>query len=87
MTDQLKQVLADVERKALDAQRRYGNFASELEGLAVLWQEFEQLKAEVFVKEEARNLDYEYEEAIQVAAVAARLAGQIVQRIIKELPF
>ena len=86
MTDQLKQVLVDVEREALEAQRRYGDFYSELDALAVLWDKVEELRAEVFVKEEARTAEDEYEEAIQVAAVAARFAGQIRQRIPMEQP-
>lgn len=50
----------------------YPEFASAHEGLAVLWEEFEELKQEVFKNPKNRDYKTMRKEAIQVAAMAIR---------------
>ena len=50
----------------------YPPFASAHEGLAVLWEEFEELKIEVFKNQKTRDYKLMQKEATQVAAMAIR---------------
>lgn len=48
------------------------------EGLGVLWEEFEELKAHVWTNQKKRDPEAMRAEAIQVAAMAIRFAVEIV---------
>lgn len=58
----------------------YPKFASAHEGLAVLEEEFEELKAEVFKNNRNRNYDDMRKEAIQVAAMAIRFVIDVAPK-------
>ncbi len=68
------EILALVEEEMEAGVEKFGVFSSIHEGLAVLWEEFEELKQEVFIHE--YNPQRGRNEAIQVAAVAVRFALQ-----------
>jgi len=61
------------------ARRLHPPFNSAHEGFAVLLEEVEELKAEVFKKHEARSKELMENEAIQVAATAMRFAFDICE--------
>ena len=77
-TDQLK-FLAELALDEADlGEREHGPFNSLHEGMAVLWEEFEELKVEVFRgNTEPRNPRAIRAEAIQVAAVALKIARMV----------
>ena len=52
-------------------------FHSAHEGLAIIWEEFEELKDEVFLKE--RSLEAMQREAVQVAAMAIRFLTDVAE--------
>lgn len=69
----------EIVREAARGEMKNGlGYASLHEGLAVLWEEFEELKAEVFRRPEHRSLPRLRAEAVQVAAVALRLAEESI---------
>ena len=57
---------------------KFSVFTSAHEGLAVIWEEFEELKAEVFKKQAERDEDKMCEEAIHLAAMAMRFLTDVV---------
>jgi hypothetical protein len=61
----------DVTQEVIRARSMYPKFSCLHEALAVLWEEFEELKLEVFKKN--ASPDKLHDEAIQVAAMAVRL--------------
>ncbi len=61
-----------VEQEVATARSRFPAFNSAHEGLAVIMEEFEELKAEVFRNPRDRSVPRMYQESIQVAAVAVR---------------
>lgn len=67
-TDAIKYILTELDR----ARQAYPPFHSPHEGFAVLLEEVEELKAEVFKNRETRNLAHMTSEAIDVAAMALR---------------
>lgn len=61
----------------ISASQAYGSFNNAHEGLAVLWEEFEELKAEVFKKQSQYDLENMRKEAIQVGAMALRFVYDV----------
>ncbi len=61
----------------------HGRFNSAHEGYAVLLEEVEELKAEVFKHAEQRSLSAMRKEAIQIAAMACRFITDIVEKEVK----
>lgn len=61
-------------REFCRAKVEYGSFASAHEGFAVLLEEVDELKAEVWKREDKRDKAAMLQEAIQIAAVALRFA-------------
>jgi len=59
----------------------YPPFASAHEGLAVLQEEFEELKAEVFKNNHNRDYEAMRKEAIQVAAMALRFILDVKPKV------
>lgn len=67
-----EQTLGLIRREAREAEERYGPFTSAHEALGVLLEEFQELTEAIC----DHSADAVRREAIQVAAVALRLAGQ-----------
>lgn len=70
----LTDLLAAVEVELVAAVARYGDFASLHEGYAVLLEEADELFDEIKVKSADRDLKKVRAEALQVAAMALKLA-------------
>lgn len=68
----LEHAFETVNQEYQQATRNFGAFHSAHEGLAVIEEEFEELKAEVFKRPAYRDKDGMAEEAAQVAAMALR---------------
>ena len=54
--------------------KTHGDIHSLHEGLGVLFEEFDEFKAEVWKKEQNRSKEHLREELVQIAAVALRIA-------------
>lgn len=67
----------DIRHEYLNATQKYPAFHSGHEGLAVIMEEFDELKAEVYKKPSDVNKDLMRKEAIQVAAMAIRFITDI----------
>ena len=57
----------------------FGSFKSHHEGLAVIWEEFEELKTEVFKKKENRDINKLRKEASHLGAMALRFITELCQ--------
>ena len=68
----IDKVMSEVESEYKKAVMLHPGFRSPHEGLGILWEEFEELKAEVFKNERRRNRILMSREAKQVAAMAIR---------------
>jgi hypothetical protein len=66
-----------VETEYLKATSNYPPFASAHEGLAVIEEEFEELKKEVFKNNKNRDCAAMKNEAVQVAAMAIRFIADV----------
>ena len=75
----IKQLL-DIEVEHNKAINSFPPFYSAHEGLAVLWEEFEELKEEVFKNQKIRSTKLMREEAIQVAAMALRFVIDVCDK-------
>lgn len=83
-TPELLQALREVSNEVERAQSIYGPFASAHEGYAVLLEEVDELKAEVWKSPKKRDYDAMMTEACQVAAMAIRLMIEIASpKVIK----
>lgn len=67
----------DARSEAFRAREIHSPMNSAHEGFAVLMEEFEELKAHVWMKQKNRNLDEMRKEAIQVAAMAIAFAAEV----------
>jgi len=63
--------------EALSASQLYAPFNSAHEGLAVIWEEFEELKTEVFKKQNQYDMKKMKKEAIQIGAMALRFVYDV----------
>ena len=77
--DRLVQLLADVRMEHRLAIAKFPPFNSAHEGLGVIWEEFEELKAEVFKKKGERSYPNMKNEATQLAAMALRFILDVVE--------
>jgi hypothetical protein len=78
--DRLVQLLTDVRMEHRLAISKFPPFNSAHEGLAVILEEFEELKAEVFKKKADRSYPAMKAEAIQVAAMSLRFILDVVEK-------
>ena len=62
----------EIRLELLQASKKFGAFSSPHEGLAVILEEYEELKAEVFKKSEERDIEKLHKEAKHVAAMGLR---------------
>jgi len=69
---QKSDIARDILDEAIRASECYPPFHSAHEGLAIIWEEFEELKREVFKKQSQYDLALMRKEAIQVGAMALR---------------
>lgn len=67
----------DILEEYVRATENNGKFHSAHEGLAVIWEEFEELKDEVWKKRKDRDPDKMYKEAMQIAAMGLRFMVDI----------
>ena len=74
-----REIMCDVEAESESATRKNGPFRSAHEGFAVILEELDELKAEVWKKEGERNTEQMRREAIQVAAMAIRFILDLIE--------
>lgn len=74
----LKHLLIDIRIEYEQASDKFPPFSSAHEGLAVIQEEFEELKAEIFKKQSERSLPNLREEATQLAAMSLRFLTDVV---------
>ena len=70
-------ILIDVSEEYDRASSKFPPFRSAHEGLAIIWEEFDELKAEIFLRHSKRDMTKMRKEAIQVAAMAVRFIHDI----------
>ena len=63
-----------IKKELTRATKMHGPFNSPHEGLSVIWEEFEELKEEVWLKTSERDPDHMLEESVQLAAMALKFA-------------
>ena len=73
------EIAEQIKREAIEASDNYPDFHNAHEGLAVLWEEFEELKAEVFKKQSKYDIAHMRREAIQVGAMALRFVSDVCE--------
>lgn len=77
MNKKLRSALDDVIREFKSASSSHDKFNSAHEGFAVLLEEVDELKAEVWKRPSKRNLKRLHDEAMQVGAMALRFMVDI----------
>lgn len=70
-------ILRGIEVEYEFATSKFGSFNSAHEGYAVILEELEELKAEVFKKKDARDINRMRKDAIQVATMAIRFVNDV----------
>ena len=75
-----EQIQANLKKESKRADEKFGGFHSSHEGLGVLLEEFDELKAAIH----ENHAVHTYHEAIQVASVALRLARSICDEDCRE---
>ena len=68
----LRQAMDEVDDECYEAFNKFPPMVSPHEGLAIIQEEFEELKAEVFLQHDVRTKEAMRHEAKQVAAMALR---------------
>jgi len=71
-------ILVDVDDEYMRATSRFGKFHSAHEGYAVILEELEELKTEVFKHREERDLARMRKEAIRIASMACRFITDVI---------
>jgi len=72
--------LRDLEKELARAVRKYGRFKSAHEGLAIIYEEFDELKLEVWKRPKKRSETRMRKEAMQLGAMAVRFMLDICGR-------
>ncbi len=72
-------IIAEIEKEFEFATSKFGSFNSAHEGYAVILEELDELKAEIFKKFSERDNDKMHKEALQVATMAIRFIVDIVR--------
>ena len=72
--------LANVKDEYIEARKEFGPFDNGHEGLAVIWEEFEELKQIVFGHPGPRELTMAYLETIQLAAMSMAFCIEVLQK-------
>jgi hypothetical protein len=76
--DEVKPLFADlVRRELIDARNQHGAYQSAHEALAVIWEEFDEFKREVFRKAHMRDKGQMLRELVQVAVTCQRAAEDL----------
>lgn len=73
----LMSILEEVKQEYSRATTEFGHFNSAHEGLGVIWEEFEELKQEVFRKSQYRRQERMKREAIHLATMAIRFVTDV----------
>lgn len=76
-TGRMLSVQSEVSHELLRALQQHAKFNSAHEGFAVILEEMDELKTEVWTKQSKRDLKKMRREAIQVAAMAMRFALEV----------
>ena len=76
-----KSVGNEIIEECIQASGHYPAFNSAHEGYAIILEELEELKAEVFKKQSKRDMKQMRKEAIQVGAMALRFVNDIVPKV------
>lgn len=77
----LRSLAFDSAAEAMMGREKFGRFNSAHEGFAVMQEEFDELWAHVKMKQKCRDLEAMRKEAIQVAAMALRIADECCDEI------
>ena len=76
----IQEIAALMIREYAGASNKFGAFHNAHEGLAVIWEEFEELKAEVFKKQSQYDMDKMRHEAVQLGAMAIRFIYDVCDK-------
>jgi hypothetical protein len=76
----LKELIDLIQTEYIQATKKFSEFNSAHEGLAVIWEEFDELKKEVWKNQKKRNINKMRKEASHVAAMAIRFIIDICHR-------